>query len=76
MERRRLSDPIPDRAIEPKLDQLALSLLPYAAAGSPTTCAELDRYDVAVVLQAAYNRGGDRYTEASDANAAAKRTRK
>ena len=39
-------------------------------------CADLDRYNVAVVLQAVYEWGGYRYTNASDAIAAAKRGRK
>jgi hypothetical protein len=39
-------------------------------------CADLDRYNVAVVLQAVYEWGGYRYTNALDAIAAAKRGRK
>jgi hypothetical protein len=38
--------------------------------------AELDRYDVAVVLQAVYEWGGYRYTNVLDAIAAAKRGHK
>lgn len=71
-----LADPIADRAIELKLEQFCESPRPNPAADSPTTCAELDRYDIAVVLRAVYEWGGYRYTNASDAIAAAKRGRK
>lgn len=71
-----LADPVPDRAIELKLQQFTTSQRPHALAGSPSTCAELDRYDIAVVLQAVYEWGGYRYTNALDAIAAAKRGRK
>ena len=71
-----LDDPLPDRPIELKLQQFTVAHPPHALAGSPSTCAELDRYDVAVVLQAVYEWGGHRYTNASDAIAAAKRGRK
>jgi len=70
-----LADPIPDRAIELKLQQFAGTQLPEPLAGSTKLCAELDRYDIAVVLQAIYEWGGYRYTNASDAIAAAKRGR-
>lgn len=78
MDRRRpdaIADPDPDRPIELKLQQFTASQ-PHALEGSPSTCTELDRYDVAVVLQAVYEWGGLRYTNASDAIAAAKRGRK
>ena len=65
----RLGDPVPDRAIELKLEQLAA----YQAPLPTGVCAELDRHDIAVVLQAVYKWGGYRYTNASDAIAAAKR---
>jgi hypothetical protein len=71
-----LADPVPDRPIELKLQQFTVSHPPHALSGSPSMCAELDRYDVAVVLQAVYEWGGYRYTNASDAIAAAKRGRK
>lgn len=71
-----LADPVPDRPIELKLQQFTISHPPHAPAGSPSMCAGLDRYDVAVVLQAVYEWGGYRYTNASDAIAAAKRGRK
>lgn len=71
-----LPDPIPERAIELKLEQFSTSRAPHAAAGPPHVCVELDRYDVAVVLQAVYEWGGHRYTNAADAIAAAKRGRK
>ena len=71
-----LADPVSDRLIELKLQQSTVSHPPDALAGSPSMCAELDRYDVAVFLQAVYEWGGYRYTNASDAIAAAKRGRK
>jgi hypothetical protein len=71
-----LADPVPDRGIELKLERFAASHAPHAAAGSPQVCADLDRYDIAVVLQAVYEWGGYRYTNALDAIAAAKRGRK
>ena len=71
-----LADPVPDRPIELKLQQFTISHPPHALAESPSMCAELDRYDVAVVFQAVYEWGGYRYTNASDAIAAAKRGRK
>ena len=71
-----LADPVPGRGIELKLQEFAVSHRANAAAGSPATCAELDRYDIAVVLQAVYEWGGYRYTNASDAIAAAKRNGK
>jgi len=70
-----LTDPVPDRAVELKLHEFAASHRSNAAAGSPATCAELDRYDIAVVLQAVYEWGGYRYSNPSDAIAAAKRNR-
>ena len=70
-----LADPIPGRG-DFKLPQFAAYHAPQAAAGSPDMCAELDRYDIAVILQAVYEWGGYRYTNASDAIAAAKRSRK
>ena len=69
------ADPLDDRGIELKLEQFAASHVP-ADAGSPGVCAELDRYDIAVVLHAIYEWGGYRYTNASDAIAAAKRAAK
>jgi hypothetical protein len=66
------ADPIPDRAIELKLERFAASHAPHSAAGPPQVCAELDRYDVAVALQAVYEWGGHRNTNARDAIAAAK----
>ena len=71
-----LADPIPDRAFELKLEPLPTSHSPNAVAGSAHVRAELDRYDIAVVLQAVYEWGGYRYTNALDAIAAAKRGRK
>lgn len=71
-----LADPIPDPAMHLQVQQFATSQPPRALAGSPGMCAELDRYDIAVVLQAVYEWGGCRYTSAVDAIAAAKRGRK
>ena len=71
-----LADPIPDRALDLKLEQFAASHVPHAAAGPPQVCAELDRYDIAVVVQSVYEWGGYRYSNALDAIAAAKRGRK
>ena len=70
-----LADPVTNRAAELKLQEFAASHRSNAAAGSPATCAELDRYDIAVVLQAVYEWGGYRYSNPSDAIAAAKRNR-
>ena len=63
-----LADPIPDRALELRLEQFVASRASHAAAGPPHICAALDRYDIAVVLQAVYEWG--RYTNALDAIAA------
>jgi len=70
-----LADPIPDRAIELKLQQFAGTQRPDPLPESTAVCAELDRYNIAVVLQAVYEWSGYRYTNASDAIAAAKRRR-
>jgi len=66
-------EPQPDQAIELKLEQFVASHRATAAAGPPGVCAELDRYDIAVILNASYEWGGYRYSNASDAIAAAKR---
>jgi hypothetical protein len=66
---RSLAEPIPARA-EVSLQQCTAS---DAVAGPPGVCAELDRHDIAVVLQPIHEWGGYRYTNASDAIAAAKR---
>ena len=71
-----LADSIPDRELELKLEQFAPVHASHAAARPPHVCAELDRYDIAVVLQAIYEWGGYRYTNALDAIAVAKRGRK
>ncbi|HYU95190.1 MAG TPA: hypothetical protein VE989_03405 [Sphingomicrobium sp.] len=67
------ADPQPDPALALRLEQYAVS---HRATASPATAAELDRYDIAVVLQAIYEWGGYRYSNASDAIAAAKRSPK
>ena len=69
-----LADPIPDHAIELRLEPFAPAPAPFTQAGSPNVRAELDRYDITVVLQAIYQWGGYRYTNPLDAIAAAKRT--
>lgn len=68
-----LADTMP---IELNLGRLKASHRSGAAAGTPEICAELDRYDIAVVLKATYEWGGYSYTNASDAIAAAKRAAK
>ena len=68
-----LADPVSDRALELRLEQFAAS---HAAACPPDVRAELDRYDIAVVLHTVYEWGGYRYTNSLDAIAAAKRGRK
>lgn len=73
---RPLADPIPERTIDLKLEEFSASRAPHAAAGPPHVCADLDRYDIAVILGAVYEWGGYRYTNAADAIAAAKRARK
>ena len=50
--------------------------MPMTHGAPPEVCAQLDRYDIAVVLAAVYEWGGYRYSNASDAIAAAKRGRK
>jgi hypothetical protein len=71
-----LADPIPDRALDFKLQHFAASPAPHIAVGSAHVCAELDRYDIAVVLRAVYEWGGYRDTNSLDAIATAKRERK
>jgi hypothetical protein len=66
-----LADPVPNRPIELQLEPVAASDKRHAAVGSPS--AELDRYGIAVVLKATYEWSGYRYSNPSDAIAAAKR---
>lgn len=68
-----IADPILERDIEYKFEQLAASHRAQAVAGLSDGGSELDRYDIAVVLQAVYEWGGYRYTNPSAAIAAAKR---
>ena len=70
-----MADPIPDRAVELKLQEFAAAQRPHALAGSASVCAELDRYEIAVVLKAVYVWSGYCYTNRLDAIAAAKRGR-
>ena len=60
---------------DPQPDPGWLRLEQYAVSHQ-ATAAELDRYNIAVVLQAIYEWGGYRYSNASDAIAAAKRSPK
>lgn len=71
-----LADPVHDRALELKLEPFAGSHAPHAAAGLVHASAGLNRYDIAVVLQAVDEWGGYRFTSATEAIAAAKRGRK
>ncbi len=64
-----LADPLPDRSPALQLQEVTT---PHPAE-QPGESAQLDRYDIAVVLKASYEWGGYRYTNASDAIAAAKR---
>lgn len=52
---------------------LQVSVSPTAEAARPEVCALLDRFGIVVVLNAAYEWGGYRYSNASDAIAAARR---
>jgi len=65
--------PIADQSFGLRLEQLAASHSLQTAAGTPDVCAELEYYDIAVILKATYEWGGFQYTNASDAIAAAKR---
>lgn len=71
-----LADPVADRAVELKLQEFAAAHPPQALAGSEDLCAELARYEIAVLTRAVYDWRGYRYTNATDAIAAAKRGRK
>ena len=73
MDRPHTPDTMP---IELNLAQLTAPHGSNAAAGTPEICAQLDRYDIAVILKATYEWGGYSYTNASDAIAAAKRAAK
>ena len=70
---KRSLEAIPDQSAELRLEHFAASRPLHPPAGPPDVCAELDRHDIAVVLKASYEWGGYRYTNASDAIAAAKR---
>ena len=71
-----IADSVLDRDIQHKFEQFAASHCAQAIAEPSGVSAELDRYDIAVVLHAVYEWGGYRYTNASAAIAAAKRGRK
>jgi len=68
-----MADPIPERSIDLRLEQFTASPRANGAAVPFNVCQELDRYDIAVILNATYEWGGYRYSNASDAIAAAKR---
>jgi hypothetical protein len=65
-----LADPQPDRPAELQREQIMSISQPVERSG---ISAQLDRYDIAVVLNAVYEWGGYRYTNATDAIAAASR---
>jgi hypothetical protein len=70
---RPLADQTPHRRTELRLEEFVRSFPPRFTSGRAEVRADLDRHDIAVVLQAVYEWGGYRYTNASDALAAAKR---
>lgn len=59
--------------VDPEPNSLQLQEIVPSSAPRPETSEILDRYDIAVVLTAIYEWGGYRYSNASDAVAAAKR---
>lgn len=69
-----IADPIPGHPIELKMTEFAGA--PHVTARPANVCDELDRYDIAVVLQPVYEWGGFRYTNAAEAIAAAERASK
>ena len=71
-----LADPTFDRPVELQLQSITPSPVPHAPAGSAAIDADLDQYDIAVTMKPIYEWGGFRYTNATDAIAAAKRGRK
>ena len=62
------TDPPTDRSPALQLQEAAAP-----AAQRPEIAVQLDRYDIATILKASYEWGGFRYSNASDAIAAAKR---
>ena len=62
------TEPLPDLAAGLQLQAVAVA----PAAERPEIAAQLDRYDIAVILKASYQWGGFRYSNAGDAIAAAK----
>jgi hypothetical protein len=71
-----IADPISDRAIDLERKQVAESATAKPSAGPAKVCEELDRYDIAVILLAAYEWGGYGHPSAAEAIAAAKRSAK
>ena len=73
---RPLTDPPPRPLTEPPpqhLTNLEVSMPSTHSGASPEVSAQLQRYEIAVVLKAIYEWGGYRYTNAGDAIAAARR---
>lgn len=70
---------LPLAAKEPQVDKnqvpKAVRVPITRGAPPPEVCAQLDRYDIAVVFQAAFEWDGYRYSNPADAIAAAKRGR-
>jgi hypothetical protein len=64
-----LADPRAGQAIQLELQTYA----PAAPRDHAEIAAQLDRYDIATVLKPSYEWGGFRYSNASDAIAAARR---
>ena len=71
-----LADPAFNRPIELQLQPFTPSPAPHAPAASADIDATLNQYDIAVTMKPVYEWGGFRYTNATDAIAAAKRGRK
>jgi len=65
-----------DDEIELKLKDFAGPYASHARAEPDSVCAELDRYEISVVLRAVYEWNQHRYTNAADAISAAKRASK
>lgn len=71
---RHRADPTINRPFEGRFPLFAVSQGPHAPAASVD--ANFDRNEIAVVLQAVFGWGGDRWTRALDAMVPAKRGRK
>jgi hypothetical protein len=73
---RAIADPILDRSLKLKLERFELPNDRDAVPGSPHVSAAPDPDQIGLVLQSAHQRRGNRFTNALDAIAAAKRARK